>query len=153
LWRSRARRRSRTPRRNGRRPSSASRGSASRRPTAETGSTFKVTARIANAKNRKSAAGRLTTSLRPSSGKATNLKAYNVKSVKGGGTRSVTLSLTVPATLKAGTYSLRVCVRRTGTSAATCKTAGRITVRVKPVPAPAPLPQPAPTRSPSRATR
>lgn len=116
--------------------------------TAEAGTSFKVTARIANAKNRKAAAGRITLSLRPSSGKATNLKSYGVKSVKAGKTRSVSLKITVPAALKAGTYSLRVCVRRTGTSSATCKTAGRINVTVKPAPAPTPVPQPAPSPTP-----
>lgn len=115
---------------------------------AEAGTSFKVTARIANAKNRKAAAGRVSLSLRSSSGKATNLNGYNVKSVKAGMTRSLALSITVPATLKAGTYSLRVCVRRTGTSAATCKTAGRIKVTVKPAPAPAPVPLPAPVPTP-----
>ena len=115
--------------------------------SAETGSSFKVTARVANAKNRKSAAGRLTLSLRPSSGAKTNLKGYNVKTVKGGKTRSLSLTISVPSTLKAGTYSLVVCVRRTGTSGATCKTAGRIVIRLKPAPTPAPA------RSPLRPPR
>ena len=119
--------------------------------SAEAGSKFKVTARIANAKNRKSSAGRITLSLRPSSGKATNLKSYSVKSVKAGKTRSLSLTITVPASLKAGTYSLRVCVNRSGSSAKTCKTAGRITVRVKPVPTPAPTPAPQPAPAPTPA--
>ena len=129
--------------------------------SAEAGSKFKVTARIANAKNRKSSAGRITLSLRPSSGKATNLKSYSVKSVKAGKTRSLSLTITVPASLKAGTYSLRVCVNRSGSSAKTCKTAGRITVRVKPVPTPHrprrhsrhPRPHRPPSRPPGSRTR
>jgi Zn-dependent M28 family amino/carboxypeptidase len=111
----------------------------------QAGSTFKVTARVANAKNRKSASGRLTLSLRPSSGKATSLKGYTLKTLKAGKARSQSLSITVPATLKPGTYSLRVCVRPKGAAKSACKTAGRITVTPKPAPTPpAPVPTPVP---------
>ncbi|MDA0183942.1 M28 family peptidase [Solirubrobacter phytolaccae] len=119
--------------------------------SAETGSTFKLTARVANAKGRKAAAGRLTLSLRPAKGSKTNLKGYAVKSLKSGKARSLSLSITVPATLKAGTYSLVACVRRTGSPSSTCKTAGRIKISVKPAPVPPapPAPQPpAPTPAP-----
>ena len=118
----------------------------------QAGSSFNLTARVANARNRRAASGRLTLTLRPSSGAKQRLDGINVKRLKGGTVRTLRMTVLVSARTPASTYSLVACVRRgSGEDRASCKTVRRITITVPaatsspaPIPAPAPAPAPAP---------
>src|SRR6478736_2191839 len=111
------------------------------------GATFKLAIRVANAKSRRAAGGRVTVTLRTASGSKRSVAGAKLKSTKGGATRTLTFTISVAKTVPAGTYSLVACVRRTGQAKATCKTAGKVKIVAPPV-TPAPQPQPAPTPAP-----
>src|SRR5690349_17028527 len=76
------------------------------------GATFKLAVRVANAKHRRASSGRVTISLRPATGAKRALKGGNLKTTKGGARRTLTLSIVVPTTIPAGTYTLTACVRK-----------------------------------------
>ena len=97
------------------------------------GATFKLAVRVANAKSRKAAGGRVTVTLRTASGSKRSLAGAKLKSTKGGATRTLTFTITVAKTVPAGTYSLVACVRRTGQAKASCKTAGKVKIVAPPV--------------------
>src|SRR3954452_8636454 len=59
------------------------------------GATFKLAVRVANAKRRNAARGRVTVTLRGAAGAKRSLAGGNLKSTKGGATRTLTFRITV----------------------------------------------------------
>ena len=118
--------------------------------TVKAGGTFTLTARVANARNRLAASGRLTLSLRPSTGAKVRLDGFNVKTLRGGKVRTLRMKVKVAGTVRGGSYSLVACVRRgSGEVLGSCRTVRKLTITTTPAaPAPSPAPVPAPLPAP-----
>ncbi len=98
----------------------------------QAGGSFRITGKVASA-----AKAKLTVTLR-SSTRSVTLRSARAK-------RGYSLKISIPRTTRAGTYTLRVCVRR-GATKASCKSKR---VRVTAIPAPAPTTPPAPAPAPA----
>jgi Zn-dependent M28 family amino/carboxypeptidase len=121
--------------------------------TVVAGDTVRVSGRVQNRKGRRAQTARVTYTLfRSRTGRSLGrLGGDNVKRTKGGRSRSFSELLRIPAGTPAGTYFIRVCVRRgSGTLKAECKFV-RITVTARPVPPPPP--PPVDNRTPSEKLR
>jgi len=95
----------------------------------QVGATFKLAVRMANAAHRQAAGGRVTVTLRTSSGRKRKLAGATLqRRIPGGATRTLVFTIPVRASVPAGAYDLVACVRRTGQVKGDCKTARTVTI-------------------------
>ncbi|MDX6678339.1 MAG: alpha-amylase [Solirubrobacteraceae bacterium] len=111
------------------------------------GNAFRVRGRVLNLPGRLTESGRLTFTLRASTSRRAKLVRHltgtNIRSTRASTSRSYSVLVRIPRTVKPGSYVFRACVRRgSGAGQASCHSK-RLRVRARPtVPPPAPVPPP-----------
>ena len=119
--------------------------------TVQVGARFRVRGRVVNLPRNRRKTARLTFTLRKSARatRFTELRTVKLRRPRRGTARNFNLRIEMPDLVRAGSYTFRACVRRSGSEGKGSCRSKRLRVTDKPVPGPGPGPTP-PGPTPAR---